>query len=126
MGGVTLHARVRWAGVVLFVLALPAAVGIVLNVIGGAPLSQLLLAILGLGTSLGTFGTNNDTALVAMQRDARLGMLDPRFADELADESHRRPADLKNLHTSPKAALAFPLIASAAVAYAWFRTGWVG
>lgn len=121
------HRALRWVGVALFLLAVPAAVLVVLEVLAWrSPPGHLLNIVLALGTSLGTFGVNNDTALAGMLRAERSGGLVSAVAAELALERARRPVQLDAVHASPKAAVVFPLIASAAVLWLWHRAGYVG
>jgi len=111
-------ARLRWVGVVLFVLALPllplAIYGVVLGVV--RPLS-ILPTIGCLGLSLGAVGTANDTSLHAARTAAERGELPRAAASELAHEEAVRPQRLRDLHSSPKAAVVIPLVAAGLILY---------
>lgn len=105
------HTRLRWLGVVLFATGLVLAALTVLAVVQGeAPAGRLLLAFAGCGLALGTFGTSDDTALVAMHRLEAAGALPAAWAGELAAEEARRPGRAAHAHSSPKAALVIPVV----------------
>lgn len=112
------YARLRWVGVGLFAVALPILPLVIYGVFLGEvrPIS-LLPAIGCLGLSLGAFGTANDTSLHAARTAAERGELPPTVAAELAHEEAVRPQRLRELHSSPKAALVIPLVALALILY---------
>lgn len=118
------HAALRWIGVGLFVAALPGACVLLANIVSGqTPAGRVMNVVLALGVSLGAFGTNNDTAVHAMRElDARRA-LPAAWAPELAGERARRAAALAEVHDSPRAGLAFPWLAAAAVAWLYHRAG---
>jgi hypothetical protein len=122
-----LHARLRWLGIVLFGVAL---VGFALTVgavvTGRAPGGRIVGALLGMGLSLASFGTNNDTALHAMAELARKDLLPSRFAAEWAHEVRVRPDKARHPHAMPRMALAFPLFATPLVLFVLWRalTAW--
>lgn len=118
----TLHARLRWAGIGLFGLALIAfALNLAAAAAGHAPFARVLLSVFALGMSLGTFGANCDTALHAMRQLHREGRLPARFAAEWAHERAVRPEKIEALHAAPRMALALPVVAFLAVTWASWR-----
>jgi hypothetical protein len=124
---VTLHSRLRWVGIVLFTIAVPAAVVVVTRVILGlSPPGHLVVCLAGLLSSLSAFGTNNDTAVHAMRELDRLRALPAAFRAELRDEQARRPKVLAEIHASPKAALVVPIVAVLVVSWLFHRAGVFG
>lgn len=114
--------RLRWAGVLLFGLALVLA-GLTVAAVarGEAPAGRLLLAFAGAGLALGTFGTADDTALAAMFRLAGAGALPPRWSPEYQEELRRRPDRPARAHASPRAALIIPLVDLAVLSWLGIR-----
>lgn len=124
---VSLHAKLRWVGIVLFTIAVPAAIVVVTRVILGlSPPGHLVVCVAGLLSSLSAFGTNNDTAVHAMRELDRLHALPDAFRGELRDEQARRPKVLAEVHASPKAALVVPLVAVVVVTWLFHRAGVFG
>jgi len=122
-----LHARLRWAGVALFALAVPAdAVHLTHIALGLAPKLQLFLCVGSLLAPLSAFGTNNDTAVNAMRELERTHALPDRFRDELKTEHERRPKQLADGHASVKASFILPLVAACVVSLLYYRAGAFG
>jgi hypothetical protein len=121
------HAALRWIGVALFIAALPGVAVLLLHVVTGkSPVGHVMNCVLALGLSLGAFGTNNDTAVHAMRELARSGQLPDAYGPELARERAVRAAGLAEVHASVKAGLVFPLLATAGVAWLYYRAGIIG
>lgn len=117
-----LYTRLRWLGIAFFVVAAVLLVVRVWLVAQGAlpPLRGILPSIAGLGFSLGSFGTANDTALSALRRLEGLGALRPAWAAELAHERAVRRARLDALHAAPRVALGLPVATALLLAWlAW-------
>lgn len=124
---VALHAKLRWVGIVLFTIAVPAAIVVIIRVmLGLSPPGHLVVCLAGLLSSLSAFGTNNDTAVHAMRELDRLRALPEAFRAELRDEQARRPKVLAEIHSSPKAALVVPLVAVLVVSWLYHRAGVFG
>lgn len=106
------HAALRWVGIGLFVVGV-GVLGwhIALLVSAGLPWARAVPCLLGMGLSLGAFGANDDSVLVAMDRLDRLGALPARFRAELSRERAARPKRIATAHLSPKAAVVLPLCA---------------
>jgi hypothetical protein len=117
-----LHARARWIGVACFLVAVLELVALVVAAARGlSPWSRVPLGLFATGISLGTFGANNDTALVYASRVvAGGGAVAEPLAAELAHEARVRPGHVAGLHASPKAAWILPLVAVTVLAW----TGW--
>jgi hypothetical protein len=123
------YAALRWLGVAGFLLAAALLLGGLAAVATGrASFGLLPLCLLGLGLSLGSFGTNDDAALHAFAELARRGALPDRFRAEWEAERARRPARVSAVHDHPRASLILPLAAWAALAYVSYRvvTAWSG
>jgi len=119
---VQFHSRLRWLGVAFFfVAALVLAGGVGAIVTGQAGLKILPWCLLALGTSLGSFGTNDDTALALLAELGRRGKLPDAHRAELAAELKVRGARLGTLHDHPKASLILPSIAVLALCGAAWR-----
>ena len=116
------HAALRWLGVGMFGAAL-GVLGwhLVLLVGASLPFGKVLPCVLALGLSLGTFGANDDSAIVAMDRLDRLGALPAPFVAELSHERTARPRRLDSAHFSPKAALILPLLVVALLGFLTHR-----
>lgn len=106
-----LYTRLRWLGIACFVVAAGLLGVRVWLVAQGSlpPLRGVLPSIAGLGFSLGSFGTANDTALHAIRRLEGLAPLRPAWAAELAHERAVRRARLDTLHAAPRVALGLPV-----------------
>lgn len=110
--------RLRWVGVVLFVIALPIPVLTLANAaLHGGRWLWVLASVPCLGLSLTAFGTANDTAIHALRELARRGAVPPGGVEELKTERARRPARLEELHASPKASVILPFVAAAVVGW---------
>lgn len=106
------HSQLRWLGVVFFCLAALQFLGMVGAVVAGhATIGKAVLSIFGLGMSMGTFGTNDDSALYAMRELHRNGILPERFRAEWQIEVERRPQRIPALHDAPKASIILPIVA---------------
>lgn len=106
-----LYARLRWLGIALFLLALPAFLGTLGAVATGKlTAGRLLLAFGACALSLASFGTASDTAL-ALARDQK----HPDLQAELDHEKAVRASHLRELQPSPKMALLFPVGAILAI-----------
>lgn len=124
---VALHSKLRWLGIVLFTLAVPAAIVVITRVVLGlSPPGHLVVCLAGLLSSLSAFGTNNDTAVHAMRELDRLRALPDAFRAELRDEQARRPKVLAEVHASPKAALVVPIVSVLVVTWLFHRAGVFG
>lgn len=116
------HAALRWLGVAFFGVALGVLGWNVTLLVGASlPFKQVLVSVFALGLSLGTFGANDDSAIVAMDRLDRLGALPAAFAPELAHERTARPRRLDTAHFSPKAALILPLVVVSLLGFLTYR-----
>ncbi len=112
-----MFARLRWVGVACFIAAIPIPALVIVSIINGlVPWTWIFPAIGCLGLSLGAFGTANDTALHALRSVGREG-LSAAAAAELTQEEKVRPARLSQVHHSPKASFAIPLLAMMLIAY---------
>jgi hypothetical protein len=121
------HAALRWIGVALFISALPGVAVLLFHVATSkAPLGYVMNCVLALGLSLGAFGTNNDTAVHEMRELARSGELPSSFGPELARERAVRAVGLAEVHASVKAGFVFPVLATAGVAWLYYRAGIIG
>lgn len=121
------HARLRWLGVALLLLALPGVAWLAARVaLGTAPLGHAFLCLGGVLAPLSAFGTNNDTAVFAMRELARRRALPAAFERELARERKVRPGRLADAHASPTAAIVLPLVAIAVVSFLYYRAGFSG
>lgn len=121
------HARLRWFGVLLLLVALPGVAWLAGRIaIGTAPLGQAFLCLGGVLAPLSAFGTNNDTAVFAMRELARQRALPPAFRAELARERQVRPERLADAHASPVAAIVLPMVAVAVVSFLYYRAGFSG
>jgi hypothetical protein len=114
------HTRLRWVGIGLFwvsLLLFLAAAGTVAT--GHMPPMRMLVGVMCMGLSLGSFGTANDTALWALRE---LGDGVPaEFQAEWQEELRLRRARLPSLHGSPKMAGLLPLLTLAAQGFAVHR-----
>ena len=111
------YSRFRWIGVVLFAVAVPfPLVAVYTAAARGGHWGWILPSIGCMGLSLGAFGTSNDTAIHAARELAKRGAAHASAA-ELAHEERVRPKRLLAVHASPKAALIFPILAAALMAY---------
>lgn len=118
------HTRLRWVGVGLFcVAAVVGLAGIVAIGAGQAPLRVLPWLLVSVGLSLGSFGTNDDTALHALAELARNGAVPARHRAEWDKERKLRGSRLSTVHTHPKTSLVLPLFAAAALIVATLRVG---
>lgn len=110
------HARLRWLGVGFFLVSVPLlAFSIYLFAGGLVPGRRVLVSVFCLGMSLGSFGTNNDTALWAMAELQRRGKLVEPFVAELRHEAAVRADRLREAHASQKAGFVLPLLATSAI-----------
>ena len=109
------YARLRWVGIGLFWFSLALLFELLVAVLAGwLPASRLLVGVLGLGLSLGSFGTASDTALWAMRELRAQNQLPPAFHAEWKQELQHRPERIRTLHGAPRMALLMPLLAMAA------------
>ncbi len=118
------HAGLRWIGVGLFGAAavlFVAGVGAIAT--GRAPLGVLPWCLVSVGLSLGSFGTNDDTALHALAELARRGAVPARHKAEWDKERKLRGSRLSTIHTHPRTSLVLPLFAAAALVVATVRVG---
>ena len=117
-----LHARARWIGVACFLVAVVELAALLIAAARGlSPWSRVPLGLFAAGISLGTFGANNDTALVYASREASAGREVPvGLGAELAHEGRVRPGHVVGLHASPKAAWILPIVAVTVLSW----TGW--
>jgi hypothetical protein len=121
---VTFHTRLRWLGVAFFfVAAVLLAGGVGAIATGQVGLKILPWCLLALGTSLGSFGTNDDTALALLAELGRRGQLPDAYRAEFAAEHKVRGPRISTLHDHPKAALILPTVAVLAICGAAFRVG---
>lgn len=117
-----LFRRLRWLGVVLFLCAIPVPVGVILAAALHEGRWAWLIPTIGcFGLSLGTFGTANDTAIFALRELAKREPLAPAAEAELRQEVAKRPERLLEVHSSPKAAFIFPLLAIALIGWMAMR-----
>jgi hypothetical protein len=116
------YSRLRWLGIFLFWIA-GAVLGVSLWAViqGWMEPGRLVFCMLGLGLSLGSFGTASDTALHAYRELHRAGALPPAFAEEWQTERRKRADHIPGLHANPKIALVMPLLALAAMSWSIWR-----
>lgn len=117
-----LHARARWIGVACFLVAVVELGALLFAAARGlSPWSRVPLGLFAAGISLGTFGANNDTALVLASRvEAGGGSVAEALRGELVHEGRVRPGHVVGLHASPKAAWILPIVAVTVLSW----TGW--
>lgn len=112
----------RWLGIGLFWVAL----GLLLVSLwaafqGWLEPRRLLFCLLGLGLSLGAFGTASDTALHAMRELRIAGKLPSSFAAEWAIEVQKRADRIPNFQAHPRMAMGMPLLAASALGWSFWR-----
>ncbi len=117
-----LHARLRWCGALL----LPVALGSLfvhgwLVWRGAEPTGRMMLGVFATLVSLGAFGTNDDSMLEASRRAG--ASLPAPLAGELDREVRVRPARVRDATAHPRAGRILPVVATVAVAWAWWRAG---
>jgi hypothetical protein len=90
---------------------------------GLMPFRTIFLCLFAMGLSLGSFGTNDDTALHALAELSRRGGVPTNHKAEWDRERAVRAARLATIHTHPKTAWILPPLAVMALLFAASRVG---
>jgi hypothetical protein len=121
-GRVDLYTRLRWVGVALFCVAAPVFAAAVTGwVLGQTPGGLIPWAMFAMGLSLGSFGSNDDSAVYQLRELARAGAVPERHRAEWDAERRARPGRIVAVHAHPKGALILPVAAIVMVAIATWR-----
>ncbi len=110
--GAVRHARWRWSGAPLLVVGLVLFFWALQRWGAGGSGWTVLLAVLGTGLGLASFGANHDTALALALRAGPEG-LPPALRRELDEELARDRDGTLDLVPAPRVALVLPFIAAA-------------
>ncbi len=117
------HAKARWLGLGLMLPALGSLVMHIWAVAQDAePTARMMLGVFATLTSLGAFGTHDDTALHALREAEASGIRLPDDArTELADERRRRPARVRDVLPHPRASWVLLAVGFAGVTWSLVR-----
>lgn len=122
VGRADLHTRLRWIGVALFCVAAPVfAAAVVGWILGETPGKLIPWALFAMGLSLGSFGSNDDSAVYYLRELARADAVPERHRAEWDAERRARPARVTAVHAHPKAAWILPIAALVMVGIATWR-----
>lgn len=117
------HASARWVG---FALMLPALASLGTHIWAVAedaePTARIMLGVFATLTSLGAFGTHDDTTLHALREADASGVRLPDDAKaELTDERRRRPERVRDVLPHPRASWVMLAVAFAGVTWSLVR-----
>ncbi len=117
------HAAARWLGLLLMVPAVGSLGTHVWAVSHDAePTARIMLGVFATLTSLGAFGTHDDTSLHALREAEAGGVRLPDGArEELAAERRRRPARVRDVLPHPRASWVMLAVALAGVTWSLVR-----